>query len=192
MIIFAGPIGQGTLYVALYRAADGYFRSTGTTFADPAGLDVTDFRAGLYTATEVTFDTGGTPKGTGFYLLNTGNIAIGDYVADKFDDNAIDPDNQDNKWTPGFEFTADGAGGQLGPLSAEKIADVLIRRTIQHIEASSDGDTLSKDSLYGLMRQIQDSSVSGTALIIKKSDGNTLGTRTIASSAGADPVTGIS
>ncbi len=76
--------------------------------------------------------------------------------------------------------------------AAQKIAAILLRYTASNIEGNGSGDTLDKDSLYGLMRQIQHSVVVGSTLTIHKADGTTsLGTRSVTSSAGADPITGV-
>ena len=76
--------------------------------------------------------------------------------------------------------------------TAAQVADTTLRRTAAHVEASSDGDALSLDSVYGFLRMAQDASASGTTLTVKKSDGSTLGTKTLTVSAGADPITGVS
>lgn len=76
---------------------------------------------------------------------------------------------------------------------AAKIADVSRRRTQANVESSSDGDTLSVGSLYGLIQMAQESAVSGTTLTVKRTDGSTtLGTKTVATDAAADPVVGVS
>jgi hypothetical protein len=73
------------------------------------------------------------------------------------------------------------------------IADTTLRRTMANVEASSDGDTPGLSSLYGSVQQMQESAASGSTLTVKKTDGTTtLGTKTLASDAAADPITGIS
>lgn len=79
----------------------------------------------------------------------------------------------------------------LSTAAGNKIADHVHRRSWSLLEASSDGDTLSKDSSYGAARQIQKSSVSGNTLTIQKTNGTTLGTRTVSTSPTAEPVTGV-
>lgn len=71
-----------------------------------------------------------------------------------------------------------------------KIADVILRRATSNVEASSDGDTLSMRSLYGMIAQgVHKTSISGTTLTVTKSDeSTTLGTRTIATSPTAKPI----
>ena len=62
-----------------------------------------------------------------------------------------------------------------------KIADAVLRRQMDNVEASSDGDTLDLSSLYGLVQQMQEAAISGTTLTVKKTDGSTtLGTKTVA------------
>lgn len=85
------------------------------------------------------------------------------------------------------------AGVVLSAATCNKIADHVRRRTQANVEASSDGDALSLLSEYGFIQQAQESSASGSTLTVKRTDGTTtLGTRTLATDAAADPVTGVS
>jgi len=74
-----------------------------------------------------------------------------------------------------------------------KIADIVLRRSTANIEASSDGDTLSLKSLYGMVAQgVHNTQVSGTSLTVTKSDDTTvLGTRTVTTDPSAEPIVGI-
>lgn len=74
-----------------------------------------------------------------------------------------------------------------------KIADIILRRATSNVEASSNGDTLSVRSLYGMIAQgTHNTSIAGTTLTITKSDDSTaLGTRTITTDASAEPITGL-
>ena len=84
-------------------------------------------------------------------------------------------------------------GVVLSAATCNKIADHVRRRTQANVEASSDGDTLSLLSLYGVIQQIQESNAVGTTLTVYRTDGTTsLGTRTLATDPAADPVTGVS
>jgi hypothetical protein len=76
-----------------------------------------------------------------------------------------------------------------------KIADHVRRRSQANVEASSDGDALTIESIYGLIQQAQESNTSATpgSLTVYRTDGTTvLGTKTISTNASADPVDGIS
>lgn len=85
------------------------------------------------------------------------------------------------------------AGVVLSAATCNKIADHVRRRTQANVEASSDGDTLSLLSLYGVIQQIQESNAVGATLTVYRTDGTTsLGTRTLATDPAADPVTGVS
>ena len=99
---------------------------------------------------------------------------------------------------------SDGADGyQLTTLALDnitlsatlcnKIADHVARRTHTNIEASSDGDALSLESLYGVGRTIMRANTTATAgtLTILKTDGSTLGTRTLDTDTGLEDVQGI-
>lgn len=80
---------------------------------------------------------------------------------------------------------------EISTAAAQKIADVIFRRTMASIEASANGETLSVESLYGLIAAAFEASLASTTLTVRKSDGSTLGTKTLATDAAAVPVTGI-
>jgi len=83
----------------------------------------------------------------------------------------------------------------LSAATANKIADHVRRRTQANVEASADGDALSKGSEYGFIQQAQESNTTAHAgkLTIFKTDGTTeLGQITIAVDADAEPITGAS
>lgn len=77
--------------------------------------------------------------------------------------------------------------------TAERIADIILRRTTANVEASSDGDAVSLKSLYGMIAQgVHNTQVSGATLTVTKSNDTTvLGTRTVTTSAIAEPIIGI-
>lgn len=79
----------------------------------------------------------------------------------------------------------------LSAAAIAKIADAVLRRTAANIEASANGDTLAVESLYGLIMASFEAALSGTTLAIRKSDGSTLGTKTVTVDDTADPITGI-
>ena len=83
----------------------------------------------------------------------------------------------------------------ISTAAAEKIADIARRRTQANVESSSDGDTLSLGSLYGLIQQAQESNTvdSPGNLTVYQTDGTTsLGTKALDTDAGADPIVGLS
>lgn len=82
----------------------------------------------------------------------------------------------------------------LSAAAGAKIADITWRRTTAHIEASSDGDTLSAKSGYGVIAALKHAhSVVGNVYTSYKSDGSTqLETRTVAGSSSAVPITSMS
>lgn len=80
---------------------------------------------------------------------------------------------------------------EISTAAAQKIADVIFRRTMASIEASANGETLSVESLYGLIAAAFEASLASTTLTVRKSDGSTLGTKTLTTDAAAVPVTGI-
>ena len=77
--------------------------------------------------------------------------------------------------------------------AANKIADHILRRNSDNIEASSDGDALQFKSLYGaIAKQTHCIAVSGSDLVIKKDDCSTdLESQTLTTDENAAPITGI-
>lgn len=102
--------------------------------------------------------------------------------------------------TDSLTFTSAGkvdasiqAAADLVAAVCNKIADHVRRRTQANVEASADGDALSLGSEYGAIQQIQEAAVSGATLTVRKTDGSTtLGTKTLATDADAEPVVGVS
>jgi hypothetical protein len=113
-------------------------------------------------------------------LLTTANVAssVWGALASAFND----PN------TMGALLNAAGGGS-----SPEIIADIILRRTTANVEASVNGDPLSLKSLYGMISQgVHNTQVSGSTLTVTKSDDSTvLGTRTVTTSASAEPIIGI-
>lgn len=95
-------------------------------------------------------------------------------------------------------FNDPGTMGELlnaagGGSSPEIIADIVLRRTTANVEASANGDPISLKSLYGMIAQgVHNTQVSGSTLTVTESDDTTvLGTRTVTTSASAEPIVGI-
>lgn len=82
----------------------------------------------------------------------------------------------------------------IATAGANKIADHVWRRNSTNIEASSNGDTIAFQSPYGMVaQQTNNTNVSGSSLVVKYANGSTtFATRSLTSSAGASPITGIS
>lgn len=82
---------------------------------------------------------------------------------------------------------------KINSAAGNKIADHVMRRTAANVEASTNGDTLSFQSLYGATaKQTNNVSVSGSNLTIKKADGVTdLKVQTLGTTAGANPITSL-
>lgn len=81
----------------------------------------------------------------------------------------------------------------ISTAAANKLADISRRRTQANVEASSFGDSLDLSSAYGFIQQAQESSIVGTTITVKKTDGTTtLGTKTVTVDATANPITGVS
>ena len=79
---------------------------------------------------------------------------------------------------------ASGETVDLATGEHEAIADTTLRRNTANIEASSDGDTLSVASLYGLMQKFFEAAITGATVTINKADGATeLGTQTVETNA---------
>lgn len=83
----------------------------------------------------------------------------------------------------------------LAATVAAKIADTILRRHQANAEGSSDGDSLSVSSLYGMIQQAQESNTVDNAgeLTIYQTNGTTeLGRKTVDTDADAEPVVGVS
>lgn len=92
-------------------------------------------------------------------------------------------------------FNDIGAGAAMSLTAGERntLAAVVLRRTMANVEADAAGDSLDLSSLYGLVQQAQESAITDSTLSVKKTDGTTeLGTKTLTSSASAQPITGVS
>jgi hypothetical protein len=74
-----------------------------------------------------------------------------------------------------------------------EIADYILKRNSSNIEASSDGDTIDIQSLYGMIAVLtHKTAASGGTHTVYKSDGTTpLDTRTITTNSGANPIVEI-
>lgn len=81
----------------------------------------------------------------------------------------------------------------VGQTGAEKIADYTLRRTTANIEASSDGDAISRKSLYGsIAKQTHKAEHTGGLLKTYKSDGSTvLSSQATTTSSTASPIVSI-
>jgi len=83
------------------------------------------------------------------------------------------------------------SGVLVATAAAQRIADVTLRRDQDSVESSSDGDTLTKDSLYGFLQRSFQSVVVGSTQTVYKRDGSTvLGTWTLTTDDAADPIVG--
>ncbi len=85
--------------------------------------------------------------------------------------------------------------GTLTSTERNKIADHVRRRTQANVEASTDGDALNLQSLYGTIQQMQEANTTTHAgkLTVFKRDGTTeLGQITITTDPAAEPITGAS
>jgi len=82
-MIFDGPIGGGALSLAVYRRADGFYRTTGTTFVDSATVADAVWRTGLLAATE---KLSASSKGTGVYAWTPPTLPAGTYSIVAFAD----------------------------------------------------------------------------------------------------------
>jgi len=194
MITYKGiAAGLGNRYAIIYRKTDGFVLNSVGAFESSTTISDAEFQAALILVSEFSFQSG---KKMGRYYFDSGSIARDGYNVSIFDSNTALPDDDPEQ---NFDFNADGSGGavqgggevELSDTVCAKIADIVMRRHADSIENSADGDTLDKDSFYGAMRQIQRSSLAGTTLTIKKSDGTTLGTRPVTADVAAEPVTSV-
>ena len=91
-------------------------------------------------------------------------------------------------------YAASGTGGietDLTDAECNKIADHTLRRTFQNACDSSDGDTKTFRSLLGAVAKLVNRVVAsgGTLTIYEDDDSTSLGTQSVTTNAGADPIT---
>ena len=81
-------------------------------------------------------------------------------------------------------------GGAISAAICNKLADHILRRSSATAEASSDGDTLAFRSLIGAMSKLHNKIevIANTLTIYKSDDTSSLGTQTLTTSAGAQPI----
>ncbi|KPL05615.1 hypothetical protein AMJ85_11600 [candidate division BRC1 bacterium SM23_51] len=108
------------------------------------------------------------PDSTSAYKL----FPVGRVVVDSFKDDSI-------------------TAGAVAAAGANKIADHTIRRTFENACDSSDGDAKAFRSLLGAIgKQVNKVAVSGGTLTVYEDDDSTsLGTQTVSTTPGADPIT---
>lgn len=189
----------GTVYNTAGAAFEAYNASNWTSYdialteQGTSGYYVGDMpavAAGIY-AVEVRWQAGGSPATTDT-TVGSGEVNWTGTVVAALSDVKTKTDQltftSANKVDSTLQAAAD-----LATAVAQKVAHVVLRRTMSAVEAAADGDTLDLSSLYGLIQQAQESSASGATLTVKKTDGSTtLGTKTLATDASADPVVGVS
>ena len=81
-------------------------------------------------------------------------------------------------------------GVALSAAVCNKLADHILRRSSASAEASSDGDTLAFRSLIGAMSKLHNKIevIANTLTIYKSDDTSSLGTQTLTTSSGAQPI----
>lgn len=202
---FSGAAGSTTLTALATGSITAAVIATGAIDADAIASDaITDAKV----ASDVTIAsvTGAVGSVTG----SVGSVASGGITAASIADGAIDSATFASGTTiprctlvdtattltnlPAVTtdwLTAAGVSAGAG----NKIADHGRRRSQANVEASSDGDSLSLSSLYGMIQQAQEASTTAAAgfLTVYRTDGSTsLGTRTLTTSSAAEPITGVS
>ena len=81
-------------------------------------------------------------------------------------------------------------GVAISAAICNKLADHILRRSSATAEASSDGDTLAFRSLIGAMSKLHNKIevIASTLTVYKSDDTTSLGTQTLTTSAGAQPI----
>ena len=185
--------GQRTLPIVLVDSSDHRTGKTGQTFS---GGECQVSKAGAAFASCAGTVTERT-DGLYWYEPTTGEIDTAGGLVVKFEKTGIDTAFALAQVRPPLE-SGDFASGAIAAAAissgaANKIADHTLRRTSANVEASSDGDTLNWQSLYGATaKQTNTISVSGSNLNVYKADGSTLlKAQSLTTSSGAAPITGI-
>lgn len=96
--------------------------------------------------------------------------------------------------TVGSMNTDSISAAAVSAAAGNKIADHVLRRRSSNLEASSDGDTLNFQSLYGAVAKLTNNvTIAAGVMTIKKADGTTtFASQNVTAAAGAAPITGIS
>ena len=81
----------------------------------------------------------------------------------------------------------------IAAAACNKVADHVLRRSFANAKVSSDGDTKGFRSLLGAVAKLVNKvAIAGTTLSIHEDNDTTvLGTQTVTSAAGANPITGV-
>lgn len=80
----------------------------------------------------------------------------------------------------------------LSTSEINRLADILFRRSMANVENSANGETLSLESLYGLLMTFMEAAVAGSTKSVYRTNGSTLlGTQVLTTSNSAVPVVGI-
>lgn len=195
-----GLVGDTTVTLSLEQSSDGSsWSALGSAFPTVSASGVTDtpvavtlryLRAQLVVA-------GSSPQAEVAVSLSAFDGVPSIVTATMADTNELQTD-----WADGgrLDLILDAILGDTGTdgvalstATCQKMAHIILRRTMANVEASADGDTLSLSSLYGFVQMAQEAAVSSTTLTVKQTDGTTtLGTKTLATDAAADPITGVS
>src|SRR5690606_4250565 len=154
----------------------------GTPISTPPSVNATQISGDSTAADTLELFAEALDQSTG--QLDAGSFANGAITSSTFASGAI----------TATVIASDAAGAdEISTAAANKVADVVLRCGLSDVEGSSLGGTLSGSSIYGLIQEALESAISGSTLTVKKTDGSTTrGTKSVATSASAEPVTGVS
>lgn len=162
------------------------FAAANLAAATDTGVSLSQSAAGIVT---------GSVSRTGLHMVRLfrGGVRYGELWGNLVDGATVDLEDSKQLAAAGLDGYIPVVGSEMGinSTAAAKVADTTLRRNMDNVEASANGDTLDVNSLYGSTQQMQKSSVSSGTLTIEKTDGTTLGTLTVTSDASAEPVTGV-
>jgi len=190
LLCVVGPATQRRTDGAYFNYYAGGFRAFYEVYAEDSSSsdgyysDTNDstFSAGVEEYAEVT-------EAYGYAYNSIWSYAEGDSiciqtqsVADAIADNAIDA---------GAIATDAITSAEIAASGANKIADHILRRTVQNALDSADGDTKAFRSMIGAVCKLVDRIVAsgGTLTIYEDDDTTPLGTQAITTDSGADPIT---
>lgn len=183
-------VPEGAIPVRLVQDADRDAGSTGATLT----LKWLKAGASSWTTLTVTTQYTVTEGASGVYWITFVDTDLFDTVGGAVLE--ISATSTDEYYERFFVFTpanVDAVPATLSTTYLNKIADHVLRRSMATARASSDGDTVAKQSLLGaIAKDVNKTALIGTTLTVYQEDNATsFYTQTVTTDASAEPVTSV-
>lgn len=183
-------VPEGAIGVRLVTDADRDAGATGKTLT----LKWIKAGASSWTTLTVTTQYTVTEGASGIYWITFVDTDLFDTVGGAvLEVTATDADEYYERFDVFTPANVDAVPATLSTAYLNKIADHVLRRAMDTARASSDGDTVEKQSLLGaLSKLVNKTALSGTTLTVYQEDNTTsFFTQTVTTDADADPVTSV-